>query len=84
VPSPEDDLRLTFVSKAAQVLPPIDEELVEALGLEGDPAHIEAVGHALARAFLEGTAVGATEATAQAAEQGIPLNPNFLGGPGES
>jgi len=83
VPSPEDDLRSAFVSKAAQVLPPITEDLVEALGLEDDPAHIEAVEHALARAFMEGTAVGATEATAQAAEQGIPLNLNFLGSPSE-
>jgi len=84
VATTEDDLRFNYVSKAAQVLPPITQDLVDALGLEGDPAHIAAVEHALARAFMEGTAAGAAEATAQATEMGIPLGLNSLGSPGKS
>jgi hypothetical protein len=84
VSSPEDGLRLTFASKARQVLPPIARDLVEALDLEGDPSHVEVVGQALARAFTEGTAVGATEAVAQATEQGLTLNLAWLGGTDKS
>jgi predicted DsbA family dithiol-disulfide isomerase len=82
VSSAEDNLRFVFTSKAGQVLPPIAQDLVDALELEGDPAHVEAVGRALARAFMEGTAVGATEMVAQAAERGILINLNWLGDPG--
>ncbi len=79
--SPEDSLRIIFTSKAAQVLPPITRELADALDLEVTPAHREAVGHALARAFMEGAAVGATEMVAQAAEKGISIDLNWLGAP---
>ncbi len=82
--SSEEDLRATFTSKAAQVLPPITRDLLDALELADDPDAIEAVGMALARAFMEGTAVGATEMVAQAAEKGIPIGLNWLGGPEEA
>jgi len=59
------------------------QELVDALGLEDEPAHIDAVGRALARAFMEGTTVGATDMIAQAAEKGISIELKFLGGPDE-
>jgi len=81
VSSAEEDLRIVFSSKAAQVLPPITRDLIDALELGDDPAVEEAVGHALARAFMEGAAVGATEAVAQAAERGIALNLTWLGQP---
>jgi hypothetical protein len=85
VSNTEDDLRLTFVSKAAQVLPPIARDLVAALELEPcDPAQLDAVGDALAAAFMQGTAVGATEMVAQAAERGVSINLSWLGGPSES
>lgn len=77
-----DDLRFTFASKAAEVLPPVAHDLVDALGVD-DPADIEAVGDALARAFMRGTAVGATEMVAQAAEKGLELDLNWVGGPTE-
>jgi hypothetical protein len=77
-----DDLRFTFTSKAAEVLPPVVQDLVDALGVD-DPADIDAVGHALARAFMQGTAVGATEMVAQAAEKGIHIGLNWVGGPTE-
>jgi len=77
-----DDLRFIFASKAAEVLPPVAQDLVDALGV-GDPADIDAVGDALARAFMQGTAVGATEMVAQAAEKGIELGLNWVGGPTE-
>jgi len=77
------DLSETFVSKARQVLPPIARELVEALDLAEGPEAIRAVGDALGRAFLEGTAVGATEMVAQSAEQGHQISLSWLGGPDE-
>jgi hypothetical protein len=61
------------------VLPAITRELVEALGLQDDPDAVEAVGQALARAFTEGAAMGATEVVAQAAEQGVPVALTWLG-----
>jgi len=80
VPSSEEDLRQTFISKARQVLPPITREVVEALNLHDDPAGVETVGHALARAFTEGAALGATEVVAQAAERGTVIELHWLGG----
>ena len=77
-----DDLRFILSSKAAEVLPPVAEDLIDALGVD-DPADIDAVGDALARAFMQGTAVGATEMVAQAAEKGIELDLNWVGGPPE-
>jgi hypothetical protein len=74
-----DDLRFIFTSKAAEVLPPVAQDLVDALGVD-DPADIDAVGDALARAFMQGTAAGATEMIAQAAENGIQLGLNWVGG----
>lgn len=81
MPSPEESLRFIFTSKAEQVLPPVAQELADALELDDDPGHREAVGHALARAFMEGAALGATEMVAQATEKGISINLNWLGGP---
>jgi hypothetical protein len=57
-----------LTSKVAQVLPPIARDLLDALELEHDPSTLDAVGQPLARAFMEGTAVGATETVAQSAE----------------
>jgi hypothetical protein len=74
-----DDLRFIFTSKAAEVLPPVAQDLVDALGVD-DPADIDAVGDALARAFMQGTAIGATEMVAQAAEKGIHIGLNWIGG----
>src|ERR1700743_2774239 len=78
----EDDLRSIFTSKAAQVLPPVAQDLIDTLEIdEDDRARVDAVGQALARAYMEGTAVGATEMFAQAAERGIPLSLTWLGQP---
>jgi hypothetical protein len=76
-----DDLRFIFTSKAAEVLPPITQDLVDALDLGHDD--LDAVGQALARAFMQGAAVGATEMIAQAAEKGIQLQLNWVDGPTE-
>jgi hypothetical protein len=65
-------------------LPPITQDLLKALDLADEPASVEAVGHALARAFMEGTAVGVTEVAAQAASQGVTLNIDWLGGPADN
>jgi hypothetical protein len=81
MPSAEEDLRLVFRTKASQVLPPVAQDLIDALEVGDDPAVVEAVGHALARAFMEGGAVGATEMVAQAAERGISINLRWLGQP---
>ena len=81
MPSAEEDLHLVFRTKAAQVLPPVAQDLIGTLEVGDDPALVEAVGQALARAFMEGTAVGATEMVAQAAERGIALNLTWLGQP---
>jgi hypothetical protein len=69
-----DDLRFIFTSKAAEVLPPITQDLVDALDLGHDD--LDAVGQALARAFMQGAAVGA-------AEKGIQLQLNWVDGPTE-
>jgi uncharacterized protein (UPF0218 family) len=84
VPSTEDSLRATFTSKAGQVLPSITQDLVASLECEEDQSAVVAVGDALARAFMEGTAVGATEMVAQAAERGTVIKLHWLGGPGSS
>jgi hypothetical protein len=80
----EKSLRSTFTSKAGQVLPPLARILVDALGIEDDSGRIQVVGDGLARAFMEGTAVGATEMVAQAAEQGVSIDLNWLGCADES
>lgn len=61
------------------MLPPVARDLIDDLELRDDPAVVEAIGQALARAFMQGTAVGATEVVAQAAERGIVLNLKWLG-----
>jgi hypothetical protein len=78
----EDHLCSIFTSKAAQVLPPVARDLIDTLEIDGgDRVRVDAVGQALARAYMEGTAVGATEMVAQAAERGVTLNLTWLGRP---
>lgn len=68
-----EDLLRNYTTHAAQVLPPIIESLSAHLGLE-DEVDLEAVGGALTRAYMEGSAAGQAEAAAQAAEQGVNIN----------
>jgi hypothetical protein len=84
MPSNKEDLLAIYESKAAQVLPPITRDLLDALDLGDDARTLDAVGHALARAFMEGTALGATEMAAQATENGIPTDLTWVGDPGGS
>jgi hypothetical protein len=63
------------------VLPTVAQGLIDTLDVEDDLALVEAVDQALARAFMEGTAAGATEMVAQATERGIPLSLSWLGQP---
>jgi hypothetical protein len=67
----DDELRERAVQRAAVVLPPVTAELVDALGITLDGEQLRAIGHALARAFLEGGAFQAVEGTAQLIESGV-------------
>jgi hypothetical protein len=68
-----DDLLRNYTTHAAQALPPILADAAARLGIESD-AEREALGEALARAYMAGVDAAQAEFAAQAIEQGINLH----------
>ena len=63
-----------YMSKAAQAVPPITRDLLDALGFDPPTQEqLDAIGDALGRAYLVGVDAGETEALAQAIEQGAKV-----------
>lgn len=76
-----EDLLRNYTTHAAGALPPIIEDAASRLGVQDDPAKVEALGEALARAYMAGADAGQSEVLAQAAEQGVPFTLNQLKSP---
>ena len=64
-----DDLLRNYATHAAQALPPIIGDAADRLGVEVE-AEREALGEALARAYMAGVDAAQAEFAAQAIEQG--------------
>jgi hypothetical protein len=68
-----DDLLRNFTTHAAQALPPIISDAADKLGVRDDAGR-EALGEALARAYMAGADAAQAEFAAQAIEQGVNVH----------